>query len=37
MQPIGFIGNSKEGDKPFGSVADLRIYPYIVSNEVLLK
>jgi len=24
---IGFIGNTKEGTRPFGALADFRIYP----------
>lgn len=34
---IGFIGNSKEGNKPFGVVADLRIFPYRISRRELSK
>jgi len=34
---IGFIGNCKEGNKPFGVVADLRVYPYKVSRRELTK
>jgi hypothetical protein len=29
-QPIGYIGNSKSGNEPFGTLSDLRIYPYIL-------
>jgi len=32
-KPVGYIGNSKYGDCPFGSVADFRIYPYAVSSK----
>ena len=35
--PIGYIGNSKHGDKPFGVVADLRMYPYPLSKNYLVK
>lgn len=30
---IGFIGNSKDGKCPFGAVADLRIYPYALTEK----
>lgn len=30
MQPISYIGNSKDGGSPFGPVCDLRIYPYVL-------
>ena len=35
--PIGYIGNSKNGDKPFGVVADFRAYPYALSKNYLIK
>ena len=31
-QKVGFIGNTKEGTRPFGPVADLRIYPRALSS-----
>ena len=34
---IGYIGNCKDGDKPFGVVADLRIYPYALETKDLAK
>ena len=33
IQPISFIGNSKNGSCPFGTVCDLRIFPYIVKKS----
>ena len=35
-QPIGYIGNSKNGENPFGAVSDLRIFPKVVSCEKIL-
>ena len=35
MKRIGFIGNCKKGNEPFGIVADLRIYPYGLRIEEL--
>ena len=35
--PIGYIGNSRDGDTPFGVVADFRIYPYKLSKNYLVK
>ena len=32
---IGYIGNSKSMDEPFGVVADLRIYPHSISKKEL--
>lgn len=32
IQPIGFVGNSKDGNAPFGTVADLRVFPYLLSK-----
>lgn len=32
-QPIGFIGNSNNGSFPFGTVCDLRVYPYIIKQK----
>lgn len=32
-KPIGFIGNSKDGECPFGSLADFRIYPYALTPD----
>mmetsp|Transcript_29513 Transcript_29513/g.44868 ORF Transcript_29513/g.44868 Transcript_29513/m.44868 type:complete len:223 (+) Transcript_29513:2421-3089(+) len=29
--PIGFIGNSKSGQQPFGMMSDLRAFPYVIS------
>ena len=33
IQPISFIGNSKNGSFPFGTVCDLRIFPYILKKS----
>ena len=30
---VGFIGNSKSGNEPFGTFSDLRIYPYILKTS----
>ena len=30
LQPIRYIGNSRAGDEPFGVVADLKVYPYVL-------
>ena len=32
---IGYIGNCKNMDEPFGVVADLRIYPHSISKKEL--
>ena len=32
-QPIGFIGNSSDGSSPFGTVSDVRIYPYTLKRN----
>lgn len=37
MQPIGYIGNSKNGASPFGTVADLRVYPYLIKKQQISK
>ena len=29
---ISFIGNSKDGNEPFGTVADLRIFPFAIKS-----
>ena len=34
-QTISYLGNSRSGNNPFGAVADLRIFPYIVSNNYI--
>eukprot|EP00347_Sterkiella_histriomuscorum_P003825 403362795 len=30
---IGYIGNAKSGNEPFGTVSDIRIYPYILKHS----
>lgn len=37
FKPIGFIGNSKNGAFPFGTVCDLRVYPYLLKNKQIDK
>jgi hypothetical protein len=34
-KPVGYIGNAKNLKSPFGSVADLRIYPYALEAEAV--
>ena len=33
FQPIGYVGNSKNGSFPFGTVCDLRVYPYLLKQR----
>jgi len=33
LLPIGFVGNSKDGSCPFGTVCDLRVYPYLLKKN----
>ena len=33
IQPIGYVGNSKDGSCPFGTFADLRVYPYCLKTN----
>ena len=32
-KPIGYIGNSRNGTEPFGTVTDLRVYPYLLKHN----
>jgi hypothetical protein len=36
-KPIGYIGNSKDLKSPFGSLADLRVYPYALEAKDVLE
>jgi hypothetical protein len=35
VQPIGYVGNAKNGSSPFGTVCDLRVYPYLIKKSTL--
>lgn len=37
LQPIGYIGNSKNGANPWGIVCDLRIYPFCLDKQRIEK
>ena len=35
IQPIGYIGNSRDGKNPFGCISDIRAYPIIVTRNMI--